>query len=70
MALFIDVKIEGACQQGCKACVEACPVDIFTAKPVGNQNVSVLGENEDECTLCDICLERCPVHIIKINKKY
>jgi len=30
----------------------------------------VVEENEDECTLCDLCLERCPTGAIVIRTLY
>jgi len=47
--------------------VQACPVNIFRVtadKPV------VIEENEDECTLCMLCLEAFPQGVVKINKLY
>lgn len=68
MALFIDIKIEGECKPECKACVDVCPVDIFAGGQAGG--LEIISDNEDECTLCDLCLQRCPVNIIKIEKNY
>ncbi len=48
-------------------CVEVCPVNVFGAH--GGSPV-VVSENEDECTLCNLCLERCPSRAISIEKKY
>jgi len=68
MGLFITVKISGkGCPAGCKACVEACPVDIFDLE---GDRLIVVGENEDECTLCGICLQRCPEGMIELIKNY
>jgi Na+-translocating ferredoxin:NAD+ oxidoreductase RNF subunit RnfB len=30
----------------------------------------VVGLHEDECTLCDLCLQRCPTDAIAIHKLY
>lgn len=68
MGLFITIRIEEhECPQGCKMCAEACPVDIFS---FDGQKVRVIAENEDECTICEICLQRCPQNCIKIEKNY
>ncbi len=68
MGLFVTVKIDGVkCEKGCTLCVHACPVDIFIK---GEGSVTISRENEDECTFCDICLDRCPREAIKILKNY
>lgn len=68
MGLFITVKTsEKGCPSGCKACVEACPVDIFDLE---GGRLIVVAENEDECTLCGICLQRCPERLIELVKNY
>jgi NAD-dependent dihydropyrimidine dehydrogenase PreA subunit len=68
MGLFITVKInEKKCATGCKACVDSCPVDIFILE---NDRLIVSAENEDECTLCGICLQRCPAGSIELIKNY
>ena len=48
-------------------CVEVCPVDIFGIK---DGELVINEENEDECTLCDLCLERCEPDAIVIHKLY
>lgn len=68
MGLFITVEIDRSkCKNGCRNCIEVCPVDIFAW--IDGALVSV-EENEDECTLCDLCLERCPSGAVKIVKHY
>ena len=47
--------------------VQACPVNIFTVEH--NQPV-VVEENEDECTLCMLCIEAFPSGAVKIHKLY
>ena len=47
--------------------VQVCPVNIFKMKddlPV------VVEENEDECTLCMLCIEAFPKGAITIHKLY
>ena len=70
--IFIKLSIdEGKCinQDGCMTCIRVCPVDIF--KPADDQTQIVVNEaNEDECTLCDLCLEKCPVQAITLQKLY
>ncbi|OGL39578.1 MAG: hypothetical protein A3C43_10870 [Candidatus Schekmanbacteria bacterium RIFCSPHIGHO2_02_FULL_38_11] len=51
----------------CGECVKICPVNIFDKKD--NTIISVEA-NEDECTLCNLCLEKCPVDAIEIVRLY
>ena len=68
MGVFITVKInKELCDSGCAACVEACPVKIFIKN---GDKVEVDPSNEDECTLCEICLERCPKKALELVKNY
>ncbi|MBI5167413.1 MAG: 4Fe-4S dicluster domain-containing protein [candidate division NC10 bacterium] len=69
-SLFIQVVIDEArCQVGqpCTECVKLCPVNIFVAQGNG---IRIMSEAEDECTLCDLCLEACPAEAITIRKLY
>ena len=51
----------------CGECIRVCPVNIFTS----NDNYPLaLESNEDECTLCDLCLKGCEVNAITIQKLY
>ena len=47
--------------------VQGCPVNIFALE--NNQPV-VAQENEDECTLCMLCIEAFPRGAITIHKLY
>lgn len=68
MGLFITVKIsDRSCSEGCRACVDSCPVEIFA---MDGDRCAVVPENEDECTLCEICLQRCPGKCIELVKNY
>jgi len=44
-----------------------CPVDIFAAE---NEQLVVNPEEEDECTLCELCLKAAPPGTIRIFKTY
>ncbi len=44
-----------------------CPVDIFA---VEGERLVVRPENEDECTLCELCLRAAPAGAIRIHKTY
>ena len=68
--MFIALKINPqACSagKGCAKCVSVCPVDIFQT---GDREILVNIENEDECTLCDLCLKACPDQAIEIVRLY
>lgn len=70
MGEFVRVVID---QEKCgnhdevKAWIGACPVGIFEMK---DRRPSVVEENEDECTLCGLCLEACPKGAVTIEKLY
>jgi NAD-dependent dihydropyrimidine dehydrogenase PreA subunit len=43
-------------------------VDIFTRADGGT--AQVVPENEDECILCNVCVDRCPVDAVSLGKLY
>ena len=47
--------------------VQVCPVNIFA---VENNQPIVVEENEDECTLCMLCLDAFPQGAVTIHKLY
>ena len=68
--LFIDVVVSNDIAKDAKIAqklAEVCPVNIFEA---GDAGVSIVEENLDECTLCDLCLEAAPAGSIEIVKLY
>jgi len=70
MGVFIRVTIDpekcvGPEKSG--ACVAICPVNIFEAR---GDWVAVQEENEDECTLCNLCIDKCPTSAFSIRKLY
>jgi DNA-directed RNA polymerase subunit D len=68
MGLFVSILIDkNKCRAECSTCIEVCPVDIFTQR---EKQVIVSSEDEDECTLCNLCLEKCPAQAIVIQKNY
>jgi len=67
---FIEVEIiKDKCVgiHECGKCVRVCPVSIFEAS--GGQ-LFVVGQNQDECILCDICLQECAPGAINILRLY
>ena len=68
MGVFITVRLDpDLCAPDCAVCVETCPVKIFINQ---DKKVTIDSSNEDECTLCDMCLERCPAEAIELIKNY
>ena len=70
MGEFVKVEISLSKCLGngeCGRCISVCPVNIFGT----NDNYpAILQENEDECTLCDLCIETCTPGAIAIRKVY
>ena len=69
MGVFIQITVE---QQHispdlAQQLVRLCPVDIFA---VENGRLVVRPEEEDECTLCALCLRTAPPGAITILKTY
>jgi ferredoxin len=46
---------------------QLCPVDIFT---LDGEQLVVRPDQEDECTLCELCLHAAPPGAITIRKTY
>ena len=68
--IFIDVEVSHEVRGDpvlAKKLEEACPVDIFAAKPDG---VDVVEENLDECILCALCVEAAPPGAVRVVKLY
>lgn len=51
----------------CGECVRVCPVNVFR---IAEGVVATDEENEDECTLCGLCTERCAPGALRIVKIY
>ena len=70
MSEFIRVAIDmnrcvGIAQ--CGQCVRVCPVNIFDRE---GDVPTMIEENQDECTICDLCLQGCKPEAIVIHKLY
>jgi NAD-dependent dihydropyrimidine dehydrogenase PreA subunit len=70
MGIFIKVEINlekcfGVAE--CGQCIQRCPVTIFEKQ---SDSPAIIEDNEDECTLCDVCLDACDPNAIKILKLY
>ena len=47
--------------------VSLCPVDIFQ---LAGEKLTLQAEQEDECTLCELCLDAAPAGAVTIRKTY
>jgi NAD-dependent dihydropyrimidine dehydrogenase PreA subunit len=71
MAMFIRVDVDPAVVRKtpglAKKLVEVCPVNIF-APGTDESAVTVVDDNVDECTLCELCMQasREGVRVIKL----
>jgi len=71
MEMFIRVEVDpeaAADRELAKKLVEVCPVNIFDLDSDGK--VVVVAENEDECVLCDLCVQAAPPGQVRIVKLY
>ena len=70
MGEFIKIEIDQTTCSGietCDECVKVCPVNIFEKR---DNDLVIVEENEDECTLCDLCKRACGSHAVTIHKLY
>ena len=67
MGLFIKVELNPEKLESGHEIVDLCPVDIFV---MDGDRLIVIEENEDECTLCELCLKHAPAGAIAIHKLY
>jgi NAD-dependent dihydropyrimidine dehydrogenase PreA subunit len=69
MGMFIRIEVDQdlCAASGCNQCISVCPVDVFRLE---KGRLVVDAENEDECTLCDLCLEGCTFHALRIVRVY
>ncbi len=71
MAMFIRIDVnDGEVREAgvAKKLIEVCPVKIFAAGSDDN-SVTIVEDNVDECTICELCEQACPKGI-KIVKLY
>ena len=63
MGIFIEVQVENDKIDNAGEIVLLCPVSIFAE---ADGQLTVIPENEDECTLCELCLDAAPPGAIRI----
>lgn len=71
MPMFIRVEIEpkaAADAELARKLVDVCPVNIFELGADGK--AIVVEENEDECVLCDLCVQAAPEGKVRVVKLY
>ena len=71
MPMFVHLEIDAdaaADRELAKQLVEVCPVNIFEQAPDGSARV--VEENEDECVLCDLCVQAAPRGKVRVIKLY
>ena len=69
--MFIRVEIDPAAasdRELAKKLAEVCPVNIFDLDADGK--AVVVTDNEDECVLCDLCVQAAPPGQVRIVKLY
>jgi len=69
MGIFIQVEIHQfeIPVKVAERIVSLCPVEIFT---ITDQRLSLQPDREDECTLCELCLNAAPAGALLIRKLY
>ena len=69
MGIFILITIEEswATNATAQALVRQCPVEIFAWQA---ERLIVQKDQEDECTLCELCLATSPAGALTIHKLY
>jgi NAD-dependent dihydropyrimidine dehydrogenase PreA subunit len=69
MGIFIRISFEadGFDPALSRSIVTACPVDIFELQ---NGHLVARPDVEDECTLCELCLNLAPAGALTIHKLY
>lgn len=69
MGVFIEITVDETRigSEVAPALVQRCPVDIFA---LDRKRLIVRGDQEDECTLCELCLSVAPAGALTIRKTY
>ena len=69
MGIFIRVAVNDAhvTPALARSLVALCPVDIFA---LAGDRLTIRPDEEDECTLCELCLNAAPPGALVIHKLY
>jgi len=70
-SMFIRVEVDPEAandRELAKKLAEVCPVNIFDVD--GDGKAVIAAENEDECVLCDLCVQAAPPGKVRIVKLY
>lgn len=65
-SLFVQIELSSEAES-VSALAAICPVNIFALR---DGRVVVRDERQDECTLCELCLQAAPAGSIHIHKLY
>lgn len=70
MGVFIQISVDEdrLTPERAEQIASLCPVDIFALD--GKGVLGVRPEQEDECTLCELCLDAAPAGALTIRKTY
>lgn len=71
MSMFVRLEIDAAAASDkdlAKKLAEVCPVNIFAVSDSGA--AVIVEENEDECVLCDLCVQAAPPGQVRVVKLY
>ncbi len=71
MPMFVHLEVDPAAAADtelAKKLVEVCPVNIFEQD--ADAKCVVVEENEDECVLCDLCVQAAPEGQVRVIKLY
>ncbi len=71
MPMFVHLEVDAdvaADKDLAAKLVEVCPVNIFEQDADGK--CVVVEENEDECVLCDLCVQAAPDGGVRVIKLY
>jgi NAD-dependent dihydropyrimidine dehydrogenase PreA subunit len=69
MGIFIQISVnqDRLSPDIARQLVRVCPVDIYA---LDGDNLVVRADQEDECTLCELCLQTAPAGALAILKTY
>lgn len=71
MSMFVRVEVDDDVARDtelAKKLVEVCPVNIFAQDAAGR--AVIVEESEDECVLCDLCVQAAPAGKVRVLKLY